>query len=110
MGDRVDSFLRQMSKICDVRELHPEEVTFGDYANIVVEYLAEATGINRSLTGSCTRTHQRDVLRGHSNVAGLKRGCHQIRELIGGAGKDRTTHRRDSGRVFARHTTVCPGR
>jgi len=31
-----------MSKICSVRELHPEEVAFGDDADMVVEYWAEA--------------------------------------------------------------------
>src|SRR5262249_9676213 len=43
---------------------------------------------HKSLTGSCTRTHQRDVLRRRpgGNVAALKRRSHEIRELIGGAG------------------------
>jgi hypothetical protein len=37
------SFLREIPAICRRRSLHPDELTFGDYADMVLEYLAITT-------------------------------------------------------------------
>jgi hypothetical protein len=37
------SFKRKIPRICDNRKIDPDELTFGDYANIVAEYLAAPT-------------------------------------------------------------------
>jgi hypothetical protein len=39
MAREFVSFRRKLPRICLQRQLHPDELTFGDYAGIVVEYL-----------------------------------------------------------------------
>jgi len=40
MTAELNSFRKKIPKICSRRQLEPDELTFGDYAEMVVEYLA----------------------------------------------------------------------
>lgn len=40
IAKEFDSFRRKLPKICRVQHLHPDELTFGDYAKLVARYLA----------------------------------------------------------------------
>jgi hypothetical protein len=41
IANEFASFRRKLPKICEKRSLEPSELTFGDYAKLVAEYLAE---------------------------------------------------------------------
>jgi hypothetical protein len=47
IADEFDSFRRKVPGICTDRGLHPDELTFGDYADMVVEYVTMTMGVNR---------------------------------------------------------------
>jgi hypothetical protein len=44
MVKEFGTFQKQMGKICKRRGLHPDELTFGDYTEIVAEYLTAPAG------------------------------------------------------------------
>jgi hypothetical protein len=39
IATEFNSFRKKLPRICQVRGLHPDELTFGDYADLVAEYL-----------------------------------------------------------------------
>jgi|ERR1051326_5652002 hypothetical protein len=41
MAQEFSVFRKQMPRICARRKLEPEELTFGDYADMIAEYIAE---------------------------------------------------------------------
>jgi hypothetical protein len=41
MEEEFSKFNQELPTICARRHLHPDELTFGDYARIVEEYLRE---------------------------------------------------------------------
>jgi len=47
IAGEFDSFRRKIPRICANRGLAPEELTFGDYADMVVEYVTATQGVNR---------------------------------------------------------------